>query len=157
MTRARARKIYFIPRAENFEIIDLISFMGGSASSSRLGNPFLKCTCCSTLTMERLFSPYARSHNIFESQNRFVGLGGRPEPLQELNLNISIEELLSAERASKYGYADSHAILLGNRNTFAWLIPHAFVASHNERGMVFWLQLHHLRRLNCLSAPTVKT
>jgi hypothetical protein len=89
--------------------------------------------------MERLFSPCTRLYDLLESQGRHSGLGGRPEPL-ELNLNISTEDLLSAKRA--YSYADLHGILLGNRNTFAWLTSHAFVASHVDSGMCVWLQLH---------------
>jgi hypothetical protein len=44
-----------------------------------------------------------------------------PEGLQELNLNLSTEELLSAERA--FTYADLFA-MLGNKSTVAWITPH---------------------------------
>jgi hypothetical protein len=71
--------------------------------------------------MERLLSPCNRLHDLLESQGR----RGRPEGLQELNLDVSTEELLSAERA--FTYADLHAIL-GNGDTVVWLTPHAAVA-----------------------------
>jgi hypothetical protein len=55
----------------------------------------------------------------------------RPVPhwirLQELNLDVSTEALLSAERA--FTYADLHAVLGNDDETLvAWLTPHAFVA-----------------------------
>jgi hypothetical protein len=73
--------------------------------------------------MELLLSPCTRLHDILESQGGLEELGVRnPEPLQELNLDVSTEELLSAERA--LSYADLYA-MLGNRHTVAWLTPHA--------------------------------
>jgi hypothetical protein len=57
--------------------------------------------------------------------------GRHPELLQELNLDVSIQELLSAERA--FTYADVYAIL-GNQNAVVWLTPHAFIVLANERG-----------------------
>jgi hypothetical protein len=65
--------------------------------------------------MDRLFSPCTRCLPQFD---------GRSHLLQELNLDVSIEELLSAERA--FTYADLYA-MLGNRNPVAWLTPHAAV------------------------------
>jgi hypothetical protein len=76
--------------------------------------------------MERLFSPCTRLHDInIESHERF----DVPEGLQELNLDVSTEELLSVERA--FTYADLYA-MLGNKSV-AWLIPHAAVERENER------------------------
>jgi hypothetical protein len=83
--------------------------------------------------MERLFSPCTRLYDILESQGR----RGFPELLRELNLNVSTEELLSAERA--FTYADLFAMLV-NRDTVAWLTPHAAVT----RGVTvayYWEQL----------------
>jgi hypothetical protein len=60
--------------------------------------------------MVRLFSPCNRLHD---------------ERFQELNLNVSTEVLLSAERA--FTYADLYAVL-GNEETVAWLTPHAHAA-----------------------------
>jgi hypothetical protein len=80
---------------------------------------------CFALTMERLFSPCTRFNDLLESQGRLEELRRHyPEPLQELNRDVSTEELLSAERA--FTYADLYA-MLGNRNTIAWLTPHAAV------------------------------
>jgi hypothetical protein len=70
--------------------------------------------------MERLFSPCTRYRDRLEIE----GLGPPDEELQEQNLDISIEELLSAERA--FTYADLYA-MLGNVDTVVWLTPHAAV------------------------------
>jgi hypothetical protein len=71
--------------------------------------------------MEGLFSPCTRLHDMFESQGR----SAPPETLQELNLDVSTEDFLSAERA--FTYVDLHAVQ-GNEDTVVWLTPHAFVA-----------------------------
>jgi hypothetical protein len=82
--------------------------------------------------MERLFSPCTRHRDILATQGRL----GPPEWLQELNLDVSTEELLSAERA--FTYADLYA-MLGNADTVAWLTPHASVARSDGRaGGYFW-------------------
>jgi hypothetical protein len=47
---------------------------------------------------------------------------------QELNLNVSTEEFLSAKRA--FTYADFYA-MLGNAETVAWLTPHASISRDN--------------------------
>jgi hypothetical protein len=54
--------------------------------------------------------------------------------LQELKLDVSIEELLSAERA--FIYTDLYA-MMGNEDTFAWLTPHAAV-TRLEEAECFW-------------------
>jgi hypothetical protein len=69
--------------------------------------------------MERLFSPCTRLHDILESAGSHFR-----RPLQELKLDVSNEELLSAERA--FTYADLYA-LLGNESTVLWLTPTAAV------------------------------
>jgi hypothetical protein len=89
---------------------------------------------CSALTMERLFSPCTRLHDIIESQGRLVP----PEGLQELNLDVSTDEFLTAERA--FTYADLYA-MLGNRNTFAWLTQHTAVAREGRQGVHSWGEL----------------
>jgi hypothetical protein len=86
--------------------------------------------------MERLFSPCTRYRDILENQGHVAP----HEWLQELNLNVSTEELLSAERA--FTYADLYAVL-GNDNTVAWLIPHVAVVRGYVRGMYCWGQLDH--------------
>jgi hypothetical protein len=83
--------------------------------------------------MERLFSPCTRLHDILESQ------GSRSrEPLQELDLDVSTEELLSFE--SGFTYADLYAVL-GNEGPVAWLTPHAFVVPEYVRVAHCWMQL----------------
>jgi hypothetical protein len=90
--------------------------------------------------MERLFSPCTRLHDTLESQGGLERLRRRhPEPLQELNLNVSTEELLSAERA--FTYADLNA-LVRNKNTLAWFTPHAAVVREHGRAMRYWRQLN---------------
>ena len=64
---------------------------------------------------------------MLESQGRGIRLEaykGRPELLQELNLDVSTEELFSAERA--FTYADLYA-MLKNEVTVAWLMPQGAV------------------------------
>jgi hypothetical protein len=86
----------------------------------------LKHTHCFALTMERLFSSCTRYEDILNSLRPLGGeLRDPRETFQELDLDVSIEELLSAERAFTYG--DLYA-MLGNENTIAWLTPHAAVA-----------------------------
>jgi hypothetical protein len=94
--------------------------------------------------MERLFSPCTRLQDLIESQ----GEGGRPRGLQELNLNVSTEELVSAERA--FTYADLHA-MLGNEDMVAWLTPHAAVASNSPSVFYSWRELGDTCRF-CISA-----
>jgi hypothetical protein len=83
------------------------------------------------LTMDRLFSPCARYRDFFESRGGFViaeRLRRHPELLQELNLDVSTEELLSAER--EFTYADLYA-MLGNQKMVLWLTPHTAVVRSN--------------------------
>jgi hypothetical protein len=83
------------------------------------------------LTMERLFSPCTRYRDMLENQGRLeVFRSRRTEPLQELNLDVSTEELLSAERALTY--VDLYA-MSGNQKTVLWLTPHAAVVRESEK------------------------
>jgi hypothetical protein len=69
-------------------------------------------------TMERLFSPCTRYRDLFGDYNT--------ELLQELNLDVSTEEVLSAERAFTYG--DLYAMVENeDKDTVVWLTPHAAV------------------------------
>jgi hypothetical protein len=77
-----------------------------------------------SMTMEHLFSPCTRLRDRFERR----GLRP-PEGLQELNLDVSTEALLSAERG--FTYVDLYA-MLGNGDTIAWLTPHAAVANRGH-------------------------
>jgi hypothetical protein len=77
-------------------------------------------------TMERLLSPCTRLHDTLEREGGLEDFRSHnPEDFQELNLDVSTEVLLSAERA--FTHADLYA-MLGNEDTIAWLTPHAFVA-----------------------------
>jgi hypothetical protein len=81
--------------------------------------------------MEHLFSPCTRLRGVLMSQ-RYRG----PEGLQELNLDVSTEEFLSAERG--FTYADLYA-MIGNESTLAWLTPRAAVVRGvNMRGERSW-------------------
>jgi hypothetical protein len=93
--------------------------------------------------MERLlFSPCTRLHDILESQSLLEEVvEHHPDPLQELTLNVSTIELLSAERG--FTFADLYA-MLGNQNTIAWLTPHAAVTREGGRAMRYWNQLDGL-------------
>jgi hypothetical protein len=75
--------------------------------------------------MERLFSPCTRLHDRLERLGHLERLTG--QLFQELNLDVSTEELLSVERA--FTYADLYAAVLGNEFKVAWFTPHAAVAS----------------------------
>ena len=81
--------------------------------------------------MERLFSPCTRYRAVLESRNHPF------ENLRELNLNVSIQELISAERA--FTYADLYA-MLGNEDTIAWLTPDAAVTRQGGSILYNWLQ-----------------
>jgi hypothetical protein len=97
--------------------------------------------------MEHLFSPCTRYRDIRESQGR-EGFIGPPVGLQERNLDLSTEDLLSAERALTY--ADLYA-MLGSRNAVLWLTPHAAVARERENVVCFWGELDESCRF-CFSA-----
>ena len=96
--------------------------------------------------MECLFSPCTRLHDLLLSQGRLGAFRGHPEHLQELNLNVSTEELLSAERA--FTYADLHTM---NQNTVAWLTTHAAIACKCDEVVYSWLSLDESRSF-CFSA-----
>jgi hypothetical protein len=84
--------------------------------------------------MERLFSPCTRYREILGSRGRLAGRGNHyPELLRELNLDVSIEELLSTETG--FTYADLYA-MLGNGNTVAWLTPHVAVVRESDRAFL---------------------
>jgi hypothetical protein len=99
--------------------------------------------------MEHLFSPYTRFHDQLKSQGRLEELRDHhPAFFQELNLDVSTEEFLSAERA--FAYADLYAIL-GSENTVLWLTPYAAVARCGESVVYCWEQLNESCRF-CFSA-----
>jgi hypothetical protein len=75
--------------------------------------------------MERLFSPCTRYQDIVQSRVEI------PDRLPELNLDVSTEAFLGAERA--FTYADLHAMLKKD-DTFAWFNPQAVIGSTSKRG-----------------------
>jgi hypothetical protein len=90
--------------------------------------------------MERLFSPCNRLHDGLERLGRLEEFRRlNPEPLQQLNLNVSTEEFSSDARG--FTYADLHA-MLGNGKTVAWLTPHAAVFREHGRAIFYWQVLH---------------
>jgi hypothetical protein len=91
--------------------------------------------------MEHLFSPCTRLSDLLESRGR----EGHREWLQELNLDVSTEDLISARRA--FTYADLHA-LLENEDTVAWLTPHTAVAREDGKGLNYWEELDELHRIS---------
>jgi hypothetical protein len=87
--------------------------------------------------MERLFSPCTRHRDALLRE----GVPSRPL-LQELNLDVSLEEFLSAERA--FTYADLYA-MFENEKTVAWLTPNGSVVCESERTQLafYYLQSYH--------------
>jgi hypothetical protein len=92
-------------------------------------------------TMERLFSPCTRYRDLLESRGRLEAIRSRTEILKEMYLDVSTEELLSAERA--FTYVDLHA-MSGNQNRILWLTPHAFVARKSNGAVHYCTQLDGL-------------
>jgi hypothetical protein len=84
-------------------------------------------------------------YDTLESQGRLEMFRDRRELLQELNLDVSTEELLSTERALTY--ADLYA-MLGNEYTVAWLTPYVAVAREGGRGVYTWVQLDRSYRFS---------
>jgi hypothetical protein len=86
--------------------------------------------------MERLFSPCTRLRDLLESQGLLEEHRNyHPELLQELNLDVSTDEFLSAERA--FTFADFYA-MLGNEGAVVWLTPHAAVVRLCGRGVHYF-------------------
>jgi hypothetical protein len=91
---------------------------------------------CNELAMERLFSPCPRYQDLLKSRDGLEKIRYHRELSQELNLDVSTEELLSAERA--FTYADLYTVLV-NPNKVLWLTLHTavvrtdgFVNSYSE-------------------------
>jgi hypothetical protein len=104
-------------------------------------------------TMDRLmFSPCTRYRDIvsIEESRDVLEDFGVPnfELLREINLNISTEELLSAERA--FTYADLYT-RLENGDQIAWLTPHAFIARSGGPAVYAWMRLDDSCRFRCIA------
>jgi hypothetical protein len=92
----------------------------------------------SHFNLERLlFLSCTRLHDILEP-GQLGAFRGHPEHLQELNLDVSTKELISAKRG--FTYPDSYATL-GNGTTVTWLTPHAAVARKGGNAVIAWDQL----------------
>jgi hypothetical protein len=72
--------------------------------------------------MEHLFSLCTRLHDLLENQGDLEEFEEDFVIDKELNLDVSTQELVSAERG--FTYADLYA-MIGNENTIAWLTPSA--------------------------------
>jgi hypothetical protein len=79
-------------------------------------------------TRQTMRETHTKSHHFLAS------LG---ESFQELNLNVSTEELLSSERA--FTYTDMSAMLESGR-TVAWLTPHAAIVRNGGLAVLAWDQ-----------------
>jgi hypothetical protein len=96
---------------------------------------FIKPLQSTTFTMERLFSPCTRLHDLTANQDDFdEDMRYNLQCTEELNLNVPTEEFLSAE------YTDLYA-MLGNEDTVAWLTPYASVVRGDGRAVSAWTQL----------------
>jgi hypothetical protein len=94
------------------------------------------------LTMEHLFSPCTRLSDLYENRGDLED----PEDLEdfeeeeefenvkELNLDVSPQELLSAERG--FSYAHLYA-MLESKDTVAWLTPHATIVRPDGRAQTY--------------------
>jgi hypothetical protein len=89
--------------------------------------------------MEHLFSPCARLFDILENDALVEDdWEDRLETVRELNMDISTQELLSAERA--FTYADLYAMIEDGK-TVAWLTPHTAAVRVDGAGACAWGQL----------------
>jgi hypothetical protein len=84
--------------------------------------------------MEYLFSPRTRLNDLVEA-GYLEDLEGEEEEehfenVKELNLNVSPQELLSAERG--FTYAHLYA-MVESKDTVAWLTPHAAIVRPDGR------------------------
>jgi hypothetical protein len=86
--------------------------------------------------------------DILESQGGLVERfrGPNLELLGELNLDVSTEEFLSAERA--FSYTDLYA-MVGNGDTVVWLTPHAAVVRNHGKAEVACNSLDEPCRFCC--------
>jgi hypothetical protein len=100
----------------------------------------------SLFTMERLFSPCTRLHDVLRRNMEDNPVNGElPDfivhPVRELILNVSTEQFLSASSTRSFTYADLHD-LLGSCNeeneTIVWFTPHAAVVRENGRAESYY-------------------
>jgi hypothetical protein len=88
--------------------------------------------------MDPLFSLCNRLCDLLESRGR----EGHRKWLQELNLDVSTEELFSAQRT--FTYADLHD-MVANDNAVVWLTPNAAVVGGHNRAINPWMLLDGAR------------
>jgi hypothetical protein len=98
-------------------------------------------------------SPCTRLRDLFESQRDRQRFRRQPPvQVQEVNLDVSLEEFLSAERA--FAYADLYA-MLRTGDTMAWLTPHAVVVRVAGRAAYAWERLNRSHRF-CFNADDIR-
>jgi hypothetical protein len=140
----------------------LLCFSGSVAlyckyrSSTELLPPY--CYCC-VLTMERLFSPCTRLHDLIMNRDDIDQRASDALlPCKELNLIVSTEAFLSAERA--FTYADLYAMfeMFENEDMVAWLTPNTAIVFGGERVVGSWEHLDEgeSSRAASISEPTVE-
>jgi hypothetical protein len=85
--------------------------------------------------MEHLFSPCTRLNDLVEA-GYLEDLEEEEdfENVKEINLDVSPQELLSAERG--FTYAHLYA-MLENEETVAWLTPHATIVRPNGKAQTY--------------------
>jgi hypothetical protein len=88
--------------------------------------------------LEHLFSPCSRLFDYIENQDVHGDILDDFEMIKELNLDVSTQELLSAERSFKY--ADLYA-MLGDGYTVAWLTPNMLIMRTHGSAKTFSNQL----------------
>jgi hypothetical protein len=86
------------------------------------------------LTMEHLFSPCTRLYDLYENRGDLEDLEEDFDNVKELNLDVSPQELLSAERG--FTYAHLYA-MLENEDTLVWLTPHATIVRSDGRAETY--------------------
>jgi hypothetical protein len=88
--------------------------------------------------MEHLFSPCSRLFDYVENRDVPGDDWDDTETIKEINLDVSTQELLSAERG--FTYADLYAVL-GDEETVAWLTPNVLITCASGRAGDFSNQL----------------
>jgi hypothetical protein len=89
--------------------------------------------------MEHLFSPCTRLYDLYENGDHREYFEQRRimedfENVEELNLDVSPQELLSAERGFTYAHLFA---MLESEDTVAWLTPHATIVRPDGRAQEF--------------------
>jgi hypothetical protein len=81
--------------------------------------------------MEHLFSPCTRLNDLYENEDNVMQ---DFENVKELDLDVSTQELLSAERGFTYAHLFA---MLESEDTVVWLTPHATIVRPNGRAQAY--------------------